>query len=53
MYPQGATPLLLLALLLFAVPSELTLQKLVVLEPFGERSHQLFALHARRNHQPL
>jgi len=33
MYPPGATPLVLLALLLLAVPSLLTLQKLVVLEP--------------------
>ena len=36
------TPLLLLALLL-ALPLLLTLQKLVLLLPFGDRSHQLFA----------
>ena len=38
-----ATPLELLALLLLAVPSELTLQKLVALLPDGERSHQFEA----------
>jgi hypothetical protein len=38
-----ATPLVLLALLLLALPLLLTLQKLVVLLPLGERSHQLFA----------
>lgn len=37
------TPLLLLALLLLALPSLLTLQKLLVLPLLGERSHQLFA----------
>ena len=40
-YPNGATPLALLALLLFALPSELTLQKFVALSRFGERNHQL------------
>jgi len=37
----GAIPLALEALLLLAAPELLTLQKLVVLEPLGERSHQL------------
>lgn len=37
----GASPLTLLALLLLALPLLLTLQKLVVLDPLGERSHQL------------
>ena len=35
-----ATPFELLALLLLALPLLLTLQKLVLLLPFGERSHQ-------------
>ena len=39
-----ATPFELEALLLLALPLLLTLQKLVELLPFGERSHQLFAL---------
>lgn len=43
-----ATPLLLLALLLLALPLLLTLQKLVVLLPLGERSHQLFADRATK-----
>ena len=30
-YPKGETPLALLALLLFALPSEFTLQKLLLL----------------------
>lgn len=34
---------MLLALLLLAVPSELTLQKLLLLLELGERSHQLLA----------
>ena len=38
-----ATPFELDALLLLALPLLLTLQKLVELLPFGERSHQLFA----------
>lgn len=37
------TPLVLLALLLLALPSLLTLQKLVELPLLGERSHQLLA----------
>jgi hypothetical protein len=43
MYPNGASPLVLLALLLLALPLLLTLQKLVVLLVLGERSHQLLA----------
>jgi len=39
--------LVLLALLLLAVPSLLTLQKLLPLLELGERSHQLLALFAR------
>lgn len=39
----GASPLELLALLLFAEPSVLTLQKLLVFDALGERSHQLTA----------
>ena len=35
-----ATPFELLALLLLALPLLLTLQKLVLLLPFGDRSHQ-------------
>lgn len=38
-----ATPLALLALLLFALPLLLTRQKFVELLAFGERSHQLAA----------
>lgn len=38
------TPLELLALLLLALPSLLTLQKLLVLPELGERSHHQFAL---------
>ncbi len=38
-----ATPFELLALLLLALPLLLTLQKLVLLLPFGERSHQFEA----------
>ena len=38
-----ATPFELLALLLLAVPSEFTLQKLLVLPELGERSHQFVA----------
>lgn len=37
------TPFVLLALLLLALPSELTLQKLLLLLTFGERSHQFVA----------
>ena len=37
------TPYVLLALLLFALPSELTLQKLLLLLTFGDRSHQFVA----------
>ena len=42
-YPKGASPLVLLALLLFAVPLLLTLQKFVALLELGERSHKLLA----------
>ena len=42
---QGSTPLALLALLLFAVPSVFTLQKFVELLIYGEASHQLVAAH--------
>ena len=38
-----ATPFELLELLLLALPLLLTLQKLVLLLPFGERSHQFEA----------
>ena len=38
-----ATPLALLALLLFALPLLFTLQKLLELLPLGERSHHQFA----------
>ena len=38
-----ATPFVLLALLLLAVPSEFALQKFVVLPLFGDRSHQFDA----------
>jgi len=41
---QGATPLVLLALLLLALPLLFTLQKFVVLLLLGVASHQLFAL---------
>ena len=40
---SGTTPLVLLALLLFQSPSELTLKKLLVLLVLAERSHQLLA----------
>lgn len=43
------TPLALLALLLLALPLLLTLQKLVELLAFGERSHQLFAVAKSNN----
>jgi hypothetical protein len=43
-YPKGASPLVFDALLLLALPFELTLQKLVELLELGERSHQLAAL---------
>lgn len=42
-HPKGARPLAFEALLLFAPPFEFTLQKLLALLEFGERSHQLFA----------
>lgn len=42
-YPKGASPFALEALLLFALPFVLTLQKFVALLAFGERSHQLQA----------
>ena len=41
--PKGLTPLAELALLLLAVPLLLTLQKLLLLDALGERSHQLLA----------
>ncbi len=41
---QGATPLAFEALLLFAAPEVLTLQKLVELLTLGEHSHQLQAV---------
>ena len=40
-HPKGARPLVLLALLLLAEPSELTLQKLLELPELDDRSHQL------------
>ena len=39
---------MLLALLLLALPSELTLQKLLELPELGDRSHQLLALQIQR-----
>jgi hypothetical protein len=42
-HPNGAMPLVLLALLLLALPSLLTLQKLLLLPEYGELSHQLLA----------
>lgn len=38
----------MLALLLLALPSELTLQKLLELPELGDRSHQLLALQIQR-----
>ena len=43
LHPKGDSPFALLALLLFALPLLLTLQKLVALLTRGERSHQLLA----------
>jgi hypothetical protein len=40
MYPNGASPLVLLALLLLAEPSVFTLQKFVELLTYAEASHQ-------------
>ena len=37
---SAAAPLVLLALLLFKAPEELTLRSLLALEGFGVRSHQ-------------
>lgn len=42
-YPKGASKFVLLALFALALPSLLTLQKLLVLLSLGERSHQLLA----------
>ena len=42
------TPFELLALLLFALPLEFTLQKFVDDDAIGERSHQLFAEPQRK-----
>lgn len=42
----------MLALLLLALPSELTLQKLLELPELGDRSHQLLALQIQRALSP-
>jgi len=52
-HPKGDSPLVLDALLLFALPSELTLQKLFELPELGERSHQLVADRSIIDHNLL